>query len=263
MTPDERSAAESGDLDLTEDGALGGRLRLRQPRRGHRFGHDAVLLAAATAAQPGERVVEFGAGVGLAGLALAWRVPGAQVTLIEIDPRLAALAEDNARLNGLADRVRTVALDVAARPRAFAAQGLAPAAADRVMMNPPYNDPVRHHVSPDPGRRAAHAGGAETLAVWCRVAARLLAPGGGLTLIWRADALADVLAALAGRFGGLTLLPVHPRPDAAAIRILVGTVKGSRAPLVLRPGLILNDDSGRPTPTAEAILRTGAPLPLG
>ena len=64
MTPDERSAADIGDLDLTEDGALGGRLRLRQPRRGHRFGHDAVLLAAATAAQPGERVVEFGAGVG-------------------------------------------------------------------------------------------------------------------------------------------------------------------------------------------------------
>ena len=35
------------DADTTEDAVLGGRLILRQPRRGHRFGHDAILLAAA------------------------------------------------------------------------------------------------------------------------------------------------------------------------------------------------------------------------
>ena len=32
--------------ETTLDAALGGRLELRQPRRGHRFGHDALLLAA-------------------------------------------------------------------------------------------------------------------------------------------------------------------------------------------------------------------------
>ncbi|MFY9772929.1 MAG: methyltransferase, partial [Xanthobacteraceae bacterium] len=32
----------------SEDALLGGKLTLRQPLRGHRFGHDAVLLAAAT-----------------------------------------------------------------------------------------------------------------------------------------------------------------------------------------------------------------------
>ena len=50
--------------DVTEDMFLGGQLRLRQPRRGHRAGHDAILLAAATPARAGHRVVEFGAGVG-------------------------------------------------------------------------------------------------------------------------------------------------------------------------------------------------------
>src|SRR5262245_20733903 len=69
--------------DVTEDAVLGGRLRLRQPRRGHRVGHDAILLAAATAALPGERAVELGSGVGAAGLALAARVPGLAVTLVE------------------------------------------------------------------------------------------------------------------------------------------------------------------------------------
>jgi len=64
----------SDPTETTEDGFLGGQLRLRQLKSGHRAGHDAVLLAAATAARPGDRVVEFGAGVGAAGLALARRV---------------------------------------------------------------------------------------------------------------------------------------------------------------------------------------------
>src|SRR6266508_1946551 len=91
--------------DLTEDAVLGGRLRLAQPKRGHRVGHDAILLAAACPARAGERTVDLGAGVGAAGLALAARVDGVEVTLVEIDARLAALASENARRNGLGARV--------------------------------------------------------------------------------------------------------------------------------------------------------------
>src|SRR5262252_4620029 len=90
---------------LTDDAALGGLLMLRQPARGHRFGHDAILLAAATQAAAGEVAVELGAGVGAAGLALARRVPGLEVRLVEIDPALAALGRENAARNGFGDRV--------------------------------------------------------------------------------------------------------------------------------------------------------------
>src|SRR3954467_8726094 len=148
-------AADHG-ADLTDDAVLGGRLRLRQKRRGHRVGHDAILLAAATAAEPGDHVVDLGAGVGVAGLALAARIDGATVTLVEIDPDLAALAADNAQRNGLAGRVRTIALDVTAPARAFLAAGLPSDSADRVLMNPPFNDPARTNLSPDPERRRAH-----------------------------------------------------------------------------------------------------------
>src|SRR5215467_4149556 len=105
--------------EVTEDAALGGRLRLRQPKRGHRVGHDAILLAAACPARPGDTIADFGAGVGAAGLALAARVPQTTVTLIEIEGSLAALAEQNVRLNGMSERVRAVALDVTAPARAF------------------------------------------------------------------------------------------------------------------------------------------------
>src|SRR5438128_9783832 len=98
--------------EVTEDAALGGRLRLKQPRRGHRVGHDAILLAAACPARAGERVVDLGAGVGAAGLALALRVAGIEVALVEVDAGLARLAAQNVQINGLATRVASPVLGV-------------------------------------------------------------------------------------------------------------------------------------------------------
>jgi tRNA1(Val) A37 N6-methylase TrmN6 len=245
---------------ITEDAVLGGRLRLRQPRRGHRVGHDAMLLAAACPARSGAKVVDLGAGVGAAGLAVAVRVPGATVTLVEIDPKLAALADDNARLNGLDGRARAVTLDVAAPSRAFAAAGLGAESVTAVLMNPPFNDPARQRASPDAARALAHAAPRSLLVPWVKTAARLLRARGTLTLIWRADGLSDVLAALAPAFGALAVTPVHPVADKPAIRILVTAVKGSRAALALLPPLVLADASGRPTAAAEAVLRDGLAL---
>ena len=247
-------------MDATEDAVLGGRLVLRQPRRGHRVGHDAILLAAATPARAGEHAVDFGAGVGAAGLALAARVPGLAVTLAEIDPALAALAADNIRRNGFANHVRAVVLDVTAGARAFAAAALPAGSAARVLMNPPFNDPATSRTSPDAARRRAHVSAG--IAPWLRSADRLLGAGGTVTLIWRADGLAALLAALPRGFGAVTVQPVHPRADAPAIRVLVRAVKGSRAPLALLPGLVLAGPDGRPSGEAEAVLRHGAPLPL-
>jgi tRNA1(Val) A37 N6-methylase TrmN6 len=249
-------------MQTTDDAVLDGRLLLRQPARGHRVGHDAILLAAATGAKPGEHAIELGAGVGAAGLALAKRVDRLRVSLVEIDPALAALAAENAQRNGLADRVTAVVLDVAAPARSFAAAGLQPGSAARVLMNPPFNDAARQKASPDPGRRNAHVAPPKTIAVWLRAASRLLASRGVLTMIWRADGLGDVLRALEGGFGGIAVLPVHPRENASAIRVLIRAVKGSHAPLALYPGLVLADSKGKPTDTAEAILRKGAILPL-
>ena len=248
--------------ETSDDAVLGGRLRLRQRRRGHRTGHDAILLAAATAARAGDHVVDLGAGVGAAGLALAMRVPDVTVNLVEIDPALAALAAENIERNGLATRARAAVLDVAGPSDAFAAAGLGPQSADRVMMNPPFNDPAKQNVSPDPARSAAHMTADASLSDWLNAASWLLQSAGTLTMIWRADGLADVLAALSPRFGGIAILPVHGRAGQPAIRVIVRANKASRSPLVLLPGLALNDSDGRPTEEAERVLRHATTLPL-
>ena len=248
-------------VETSEDAVLGGRLRLRQPLRGHRVGHDAILLAAATGGHASEQAVDLGAGVGGAGLALAVRVGGLKVTLVEIDEVLCALVAENARLNRLDDRVRVLLAD-AEDVQVLAAAGLARTSVDRVLMNPPFNDARRQNVSPDPRRRLAHAGSPGLLARWVAAAAWLLKPQGGLTLIWRADALADVRDALADDFGDVAVLPVLPRPQAAAIRVLVRAVRGGQAKRRDYPALVLNDADGRSTAAAEAVLRGGETLSL-
>jgi tRNA1(Val) A37 N6-methylase TrmN6 len=244
-----------GSQDRSDDAVLGGRLRLTQKVRGHRVGHDAILLAAATAARPGDRAVDLGAGVGAAGLALATRVSDLTVSLVEINPELADLAVENVARNGLEDRVRVLVLDVAAPTDTFAAVGLNSGAADHVLMNPPFNDPARQNVSPDRERRSAHAAPAGALTDWVGAAAWLLHSTGMLTTIWRADGLACVLNALEPRFGGIVVLPVHGRAGEPAIRVLVRATKGSGAPRVL----LARPLPQRPRGTSDDGSRGGAP----
>lgn len=253
--------AERDALKTSTDAVLGGRLRLRQPVKGHRVGHDAILLAAATAARAGEHAVDLGAGVGAAGLALAARVAGLKVTLVEVDAALSLLAAENARTNGMGDRVRALTCD-AEDADALAAASLPAASADRVLMNPPFHDARRHNVSPDAGRRLAYTGTPGLLQRWISSAGFLLKPGGALTLIWRAEELDDVLAALAPAFGSVAVLPVTPREGAEPIRVLVRAVKGGTAKPVYQPALVLNDAQGRPSAAAEAVLRGGQALSL-
>ena len=254
--------AERAALATSTDAVLGGRLHLRQPLAGHRVGHDAILLAAATAARAGEQAVDLGAGVGAAGLALAKRVEGLKAALVEIDEALSRLAAENAQANALGHRVRALACD-AEDARALAAGGLPAGSVDRVLMNPPFHDARRHNVSPDAGRRLAHAGGLALLQRWIASAATLLKPSGVLTLIWRADEVAGVIETLTPAFGDIAVLPVAPREGAAPIRVLVRAVKGGgTAAPAYEPALILNDADGRPSAAAEAVLRGGQALPL-
>lgn len=246
---------------LTDDAILDGRLRLLQPKSGHRFGHDAILLAAATPAQSGQRIVEFGAGVGAASLALLARVPQIDVTLIEIEPSLCELATQNIARNGFAAQARSVALDVTADEADFAAAGLAPESADIVLMNPPFNA-AHLQASPDEMRRRAHRADPDTLHLWLSAAARLLKPGGILALIWRAGAEDEILETLSGHFGTATIMPVLPAPDTPPIRILVNAIKGTTEPAVILPAFALNTADRRPSREAEAVLRAGKAIVL-
>lgn len=239
--------------DIVEDRLLGERLRLLQPRRGHRAGTDAVLLAATVPKGFTGHAADLGAGVGTVGLAAAVLAPGCRVTLVERETDALDLAVRNIALNGLAERVQAERADLFSpvQRREADLRGCA----DLVLTNPPFHEPGQVRHSPDAARRAAHilAGGA--LDDWMRACADVLRPDGTVVVIHRADAVHHLLAGVVRRFGAVTVRPIHPRMDAPAVRVIVSGVKGSRAPLHLLPPLVLHGDDGCFTAPVAAINR--------
>lgn len=189
----------------------------------------------------------MGSGVGAASLCLLSRSAGVTATLWEIDPVLAALARENAARNGFDDRVVVETRSVGPTTPDF----------DQVMSNPPY-----HGGKTSDLRRTATRGLATIevdLAHWIASAASALRHRGKLTLIFRADRLDELLAALTPKFGGIAICPLWPRHGEAAKRIIVRAIKGSKAPLSLTAGLVLHAPEGY-TASAAAILAGDAPL---
>lgn len=230
-------------------------MRLRQRADGYRAGMDAALLAAACDALPGQRVLEPGCGVGGALLAAATRRPETLFQGVERDPVAAALAAENADLNVLSDRVSIQAGDIDSGFRA-----LGQPVFDAVMTNPPFFDDPGTLRAPHPAKSGAWMadGG---LAAWTTFCLKAVREGGTITIIHRADRLADILGQLAPKAGSFRIRPIAPFADAPAKRVIVRAIKTGKAPLVLLPPLVLHDrDGGKHSAEAEAILRGEAAL---
>lgn len=224
-----------------------GRFHLVQPSgRGHRSGIDAMLLASLVPDTARGELADLGAGAGAAGLAVASRVDGIAVTLVERAPEMVAFAEKSLSLpeNGrLAPRVRVLCADVTLRGGARLAAGLGDEAYDHVVMNPPFNHAADRRTA-DGLKAAAHAMTEDLFEAWIRTAGAIARPGGQLSLIARPQSVAEIVAACGKRFGGLEITPLHPRPGEDAIRILVTGIKGNRARLRLRSPLVLHESAG-------------------
>lgn len=249
---------------VSDDAFLGGALSILQPKAGYRAGIDAVLLAASAPVESGrtERVLDVGAGVGVVGLAVARRAQQAHVTLVEHEAAVAGLARANVERNELGARVEVIEADVSRRLEDLPELRPHAETFDHVLANPPYNAEGAGTVSAEALRASANVMPGGNLARWARFIAAMVRTGGSATIIHRADCIGEVLSAFAGRFGNIVVFPLFPREGKSATRVLVQGIKGSRAVLELRPGLVLHDDDGRFRPQVERILRDGAPLCL-
>lgn len=231
------------------DTFLDGRVKVAQLENGFRSGLDAVMLAAAVPAAPGQTGLELGAGSGAVSLCVLARVPGLKLTGIERDETLAALAQSNAAANGAG--CSFIAADIFALPPELKRDF------DQVFANPPFHG--EGQVSPDAVRAAALMDGG-ALKDWLKLGLQRTVSGGFFTTILRADRLNEALAVLPER--GLCAFPLWPRQGETPKRVIVQVRKGSNAPFALLPGLVLHTESGSWTPEADAVLRRGTALAL-
>ncbi|MBL8644897.1 MAG: methyltransferase [Rhodospirillaceae bacterium] len=239
--------------DVTDDALLNGRVRLRQPKTGYRAAIDPVLLAAAVRASGSARVLDAGCGTGAATFCLAARLPLVDVSGLERQPELAALAQEGVALNNLSARARIVQGDLMALPDLICAYPF-----DIVMTNPPYADGGT--VSPDAQVAAAHHESDADLGQWIAACVGLLKPKGRLVLIHRADRLSEILSCLKLRCGDIRITPLFPKPGEPARRVIVDAGLDRKTGDTLHPGLVLHGPDGAFTPKAQAILRDGLPL---
>lgn len=247
--------------ETTDNAFLGGRLTLRQPRKGYRAGVDPVLLAASVPAQEGQDVLELGCGVGTALLCLAERVSSLRLAAIEIQPKYAELACHNAQANGFEAEVfegDLASLPDTLRQRQF----------DHVLANPPYFDRDASTRSQDVGREVA-MGEDTPLAIWVDVAARRLKPRGYASFVHRVERLPELLSELSGKLGSIQVQPLQAREGRNAGLVLVRARKGGgadlqlHAPVVMHSGRRHDGDAESYTPKIRAVLRDGAALPFG
>lgn len=267
-------AEDSGDpkyVDLppvTVDKFLNGRFEVEQPQKGrHRSGMDAILLAAAVPQDATGCLIDLGAGVGVAGMAAACRLPSLRVVLVERDRVMLALCHRSLgrpKNDQIRDRISVLSADITEKGSQRHAAGLTSASADHVILNPPYFEAGSVSPSPAGNRADAHVLATSGLEPWIRTAADILKGGGTLTAIYRADGLNDILSAMTGRFGRITILPIYSRKGQKASRIIVQGQRDSRAALSILGGLVMHEARGNAyRPEVEALLRHGAALDLG
>ncbi len=245
--------------DTTDDSLYRGRVLLRQPKGGYRFGSDAALLAACLRADSGQTIVDMGCGVGALMLGAAVRLPSVRFIGIEREPVYAALASHNILHNKLQDRVTVIQGDV----RSEDLQSLY-GTIDHVVANPPYFGLNTHSPAQKPLRAVARQEQDTKIADWLRVASRFLREGGTITMIYPMDRLAEWQNAAEGLVGGITVFPLIPKEGRPAKRVLLRAVKGSDAPMMLaKKDFILHRQDGSLTEEASAIIDHGNYLDLG
>ncbi len=253
-----------GSLNTTIDTFHDQTFHAVQARDGHRSGVDAILLAATVPPDAPGRVVDFGAGSGVAGMAVANRCSRVSVDLVENDPVTAGLARMGIDLGAnvhLAGRMRVIEADITGNGVDRREAGLADDAYDVVIANPPFND-KGFRPSPNTLKAAAHMMEEDLLENWMRTAAAVSRPAGRLFMILRPQNLRQLLDALAGRYGAVTIKPVHAKAGKPATRILVSAQKSSKTPLRLLEPFVLHQESGAFTIEADIIFRGRAGFDL-
>lgn len=225
------------EAEITRDTLLRGRVKLLQPKRGFRSSLDPVLLAGFLA-PPFGHFLDIGCGSGALSFMLLARDAAAHGVGVEIQLRLAALAEEGRLVNGFADRFEVTTGDV--RDRNL----VAAAAFDLVATNPPFR-PIGTGVLPPLSEKAqANHEVSLALAEWLGVAALALRKGGRLATIFPFDRSEDLRAGLSARgFSVSRFRPVVARAGEMPQRILVEARPGAVEPTT-EPPLVVHDQAG-------------------
>lgn len=232
--------------EYTIDDFLGGLVKLKQAKDGYRATSDAVLVASAVPAKMGETVLDVGCGTGAVSLCLNARVKGLCFTGIDKNSEMVALARENAQLNNC----NMTVMEAEIGPTVLKGHLF-----NHVVTNPPfYQETLTRKIHGQAFKEEL------PLAEWLDFCIKRLAAKGVLTLIHRADRLAEILSLINGRLGNIKIFPLWPHQGEASKRVVVQGTLGSRAPLMLLAGAVLHEDETTRPEQIEKVMRSAERL---
>ncbi|MCC3377013.1 tRNA1(Val) (adenine(37)-N6)-methyltransferase [Cohnella sp. REN36] len=222
------------------DDLLTQELKIIQSSEVFSFSLDAVLLARFAGVPPRGRVLDLCTGNGVVPLLLSTRT-GARIEGIEIQPRLADMARRSVACNGLEDRIYIIEGNLKELPALHGSD-----AYDAITVNPPYK-PVGtgEHKGNLHQAMARHELGC-TLEEVTAACARLVKPGGRVSMVHRPSRLAEILGAMSRyRLEPKRIRFVHSRVNAEANMVLIEASLGGKPEVRLLPPLIVYEGEDR------------------
>jgi tRNA1(Val) A37 N6-methylase TrmN6 len=185
----------------------------------------------------------MGCAHGAVTLIMAKRNPCARFEGFDISPELIGMADENARLNGLSERINFFVSDLREHRSNFA-----PESYDAVVMNPPYDEPGTSRPSSRRAMAVAMHGELCSMADTVSCAKYLLRNGGKFFLVMRAKRVGELFHILTeNNMKPKRLRAVHPKPDRAASVALVEAVRASGDGIVIEPPLFIYGNDGEYT----------------
>jgi tRNA1(Val) A37 N6-methylase TrmN6 len=205
------------------------------------FSLDAVLLARFCQVPERGKILDLCTGNGIIPLLLATRTK-AQIDAVEIQEKIADMAQRSVRYNRLGEQIKIIQGDLRMLLSSQFPVVIEPASYSLITVNPPYFSLQTGEMSENRYLAGARHEIDCTLEDVVKAAQQLLRVGGRLAMVHRATRMAEVLDRLM-QYG---LQPkrvciVYPRKDSPANMVLIEAVKGGKPDLKVMPPLIIHE----------------------
>lgn len=162
-------------------------LKIIQNPKGFCFGIDAVLLANFVDLKKNAKIVDLGTGTGIIPILLAGKSSTSHITALEIQEKVADMAQRSVKLNSLEDRIHILQMDLKNALEELPVNGF-----DVVTSNPPYMHPKGLLNPQDTKAISRHEVKCELEDV-IRIASRLLKHWGKFFMVHRPQRLVDIM----------------------------------------------------------------------
>jgi len=225
-------------------------VKIIQNREVFSYSIDSVLLSRFPKLPNRGMIVDLCAGNGAVGLFASTRTK-ASIVGVEIQERLADMAERSIQLNGLSDRMFMITDDLKNLPQYFPGSKI-----DIILCNPPYFK-VDEHSNLNESRHylLARHEISTNLDQICHVAQRTLKSNGRLAMVHRPDRFLDIIETMKQyNLAPKRIQFVYPKRHKEANMLLIEAIKdGSLDGLKILPPLFIHEEDGSYTPEIHEI----------